>query len=139
MRFLATRLAGLQLVWIAAAVTGCAGPQPTHNLGVAPFRPRDDLLTQIEINADCTGLAQTMTRHAAEVRKLQGDMTKELQKPAPTVARMMARASSAEGLGTEAFDGIKLERAAMLAVDARRTTKGCAAIDIDRPVAKAKR
>ena len=139
MRFMATGLASLHLVWIAAVCTGCAGPQPTHNLGVAPFKPRDDLLTQIEINTDCNGLAQAMTRHAAEVRKLQGDMTKELQKPAPTVARMMARASGAEGLGTEAFDAIKLERAAMLALDARRTTKGCAAIDIDRPIAEAKR
>ena len=128
MHFVMMRLAGLHVVWIAAALCACAGPQPSHNLGVAQFKPRDDLLAQAEINADCKGLAQAVTRRATEVRNLQTLMSKELATPAPTVARMMQRSSGAEGLGTEAFDKISLERAAMQALEARRTAKSCPAI-----------
>jgi hypothetical protein len=119
------------------AVGSCDGVPQEHGLGVDTTKPRDDLLSALEIKADCEGLHLAMKRHAAEVRKSQDAMAEELKQPAATIERMWQRSSGAEGSGTVAYGQIKVERETMAAINARLAKKGCATMDIDRAIAEA--
>ena len=129
------RCAQLALLLMLGGCNGGPSQDVGRNLGNMPLKSRTDLLSQLELNADCNGLKLAMDRHAAEIRTLRAAMAIELTTPAPTLERMMQRQSGIEGGGTLNFDKIKLERLAMQAVNTQGETKHCAPIAIDQAVA----
>ena len=121
---------------IAALASGCAvgGGQ---NLGVAPQKPDDGLLSAQELQVGCPGLKAALAAHATDIKTYEAQMAAELKQPAPNLQRMAQRSSGAEGGGTLAFDKIKLERRMLVALQARMNDKKCPAVSLEQVLADA--
>ena len=121
---------------IAMAASGCAAGTGGQNLGNTSLRPAK-LLTAGEMQLACPGIKTSLQSHAAEVKRLQGEMAKELKQPAPTLDRMLKRSSEHDGVGTLAYDKIAIERRLIAALKERLQDKHCSTFDVERAIAEA--
>jgi hypothetical protein len=127
---------------ISMAVSGCvSAPRPRET----PQQPASSLgslravtLTPDERRWDCTKLRYAMAQRSVEIKALQEQVTAELKTPAPTLERMLQRASGKPETGNSKAAELRAVEQQVLAYQDGLKEKACGAAATTAPQPTAK-